>query len=181
MSNFDKASNLVRAWVDSMGGLEAVRHDYGSDLSGLIQALDDAGLLAPDVQVIRTLKELEKLDPDTVLIESDGEEVLAYRMQKSIRSLGNESMYYDSLPATVIATGAQVRAAREAIKELSEENWEYAVQVKRGESWKYTYESWSTRWQGSYSVQEARAKRDHPGEETRIVRRRVSEPEVVNE
>ena len=76
----------------------------------------DLPRLALDVRIIRTLEELEKLDPDTVLIESDGEEVLAYRMQKSIRSLGNESMYYDSLPATVIATGAQVRAAREAME-----------------------------------------------------------------
>ena len=49
MSNFEKASNLASKWVESMGGLEAVRHDYRSDLSGLIQALDDAGLLAPDL------------------------------------------------------------------------------------------------------------------------------------
>ena len=49
MSNFDKANDLASKWVESMGGLEAVRHDYGSDLSGLIQALDDAGLLMPDL------------------------------------------------------------------------------------------------------------------------------------
>lgn len=48
MSNFEKASNLATEWVESMGGLEAIRHDYGSDLSGLMQALDDAGLLAQD-------------------------------------------------------------------------------------------------------------------------------------
>ena len=49
MSNFEKASNLASEWVESMGGLEAVRHDYGSDLSGLMQALEDAGLLMPDL------------------------------------------------------------------------------------------------------------------------------------
>lgn len=70
-----------------------------------------------EFQIIRTLEELEKLDPDTVLIESDGEEVFAYRMQVSIGSLGNESMYYDSFPAAIIATGDQVRSAREAMEE----------------------------------------------------------------
>ena len=49
MSNFEKSCKLASEWVDSMGGLEAVRHDYGSDLSGLMQALEDAGLLMPDM------------------------------------------------------------------------------------------------------------------------------------
>ena len=49
MSNFKKANKLASEWIDSMGGLESVRHDYGSNLSGLIQALDDAGLLMPDM------------------------------------------------------------------------------------------------------------------------------------
>jgi len=49
MSNLNKANNLASEWVESMGGLEAIRHDHGSDLSGLMQALDDAGLLAPDL------------------------------------------------------------------------------------------------------------------------------------
>lgn len=49
MSNLAKAHAVTGEWVDSMGGLEAIRHDYDSDLSGLLQALDDAGLLAPDL------------------------------------------------------------------------------------------------------------------------------------
>ena len=49
MSNFEKSCKLASEWVDSMGGLEAVRHDYGSDLSGLMQALEDAGLLMSDM------------------------------------------------------------------------------------------------------------------------------------
>lgn len=49
MSNLDKANTLAGEWVDSMGGLEAIRHDYGSDLSGLMQALEAAGLLMPDL------------------------------------------------------------------------------------------------------------------------------------
>lgn len=47
------------------------------------------------------------------------------------------------------------------------------------DGWEYTYESWDIRWQDSEDVQRVRAYRDHPGEETRIVRRLVSEPEVM--
>ena len=49
MSNLDKANSVAHEWVESMSGLEAIRHDHGSDLSGLVQALDDTGLLAPDL------------------------------------------------------------------------------------------------------------------------------------
>ena len=64
---------------------------------------------------------------------------------------------------------------------LGRMTYEYSVQVKRSAGWEYTYELWDNRWQDSYAVQEVRAQHDHPGEETRIVRRRVSQPEVINE
>ena len=90
----------------------------------------------------------------------------------------------DEYASWVEASGSDktlIAAAPELAQALAEETYEYAVQVKRGDGWEYTYESWDNRWQGSYSVQEVRAQRDHPGEETRIVRRRVSPPEVINE
>ena len=67
------------------------------------------------------------------------------------------------------------------VDEVGRITYEYAVQVKRSDGWEYTYELWDNRWQDSYAVQEVRAQRDHPDEETRIVRRRVSQPEVINE
>lgn len=67
------------------------------------------------------------------------------------------------------------------VDEVGRITYEYAVQVKRSDGWEYTYELWDNRWQDSYAVQEVRAQRDHPGEETRIVCRRVSQPEVINE
>lgn len=113
MSNFEKANDLASKWVESMGGLEAVRHDYGSDLSGLMQALDDAGLLAPDVRIIRKLEELEKLDPDT-LVGTHGEIV------STTFGVGHilATAYLDDLmfPMVVIATGDQVRDAREVME-----------------------------------------------------------------
>ncbi|CQD05075.1 Gp58 [Corynebacterium striatum] len=57
--------------------------------------------------------------------------------------------------------------------------WEYAVQYLTPDGWKYSRPSWENRWQDSEAVQEVRALRDHPGEETRLVRRLVSQPEVM--
>ena len=112
MSNFKKANKLASEWVESMGGLEAVRHDYGSDLSGLMQALEDAGLLMPDMQIIHTVEELEALDPDTAVISA--ENGAAYYV-KNLADRHTKTFLY--VPAVVIASGAQVRAAREAMEE----------------------------------------------------------------
>ena len=57
--------------------------------------------------------------------------------------------------------------------------WEYAVQYLTPDGWKYSRPSWGIRWQDSEAVQEVRAHRDHPGQETRIVRRLVGQPEVM--
>ena len=54
---------------------------------------------------------------------------------------------------------------------------EYAVQVLRSGGWQYSREEDDFRWQG-LAVQMVRADRDHPGEETRLVRRYVTEPEA---
>ncbi|HCG2974017.1 TPA: hypothetical protein NJV08_002201 [Corynebacterium striatum] len=59
--------------------------------------------------------------------------------------------------------------------------WEYAVQYLTPDGWKYSRESWDNRWQESEAVQEVRAHRDHPGQETRLVRRLASQPEVMEE
>ena len=58
-------------------------------------------------------------------------------------------------------------------------HWEYAVQYKTPDWWKYSRPSWENRWQDSEAVQEVRAYRDHPGQETRLVRRLVTQPEVM--
>lgn len=49
MTNLNKANSLTHEGVESMGGLEAIQHGHDSDLSGLMQALEDAGLLMPDL------------------------------------------------------------------------------------------------------------------------------------
>ena len=114
MSNFKKAINLASEWVESMGGLDNISYRYGDDVSGLVQAIDDAGLLMSDVQIIRTVKELEGLDPDAVTVDNE-------------ETIENANMWLDDsgkpypyderfLPAAVLATGAQFRAALEAME-----------------------------------------------------------------
>ena len=49
MSNLEKAYKLASEWVDSMGGLDNISYIFGDDVSGLVQAFHDEGLLAPDL------------------------------------------------------------------------------------------------------------------------------------
>ena len=49
MSNFKKANKLASEWIDSMGGLDNIHYIFGDDVSGLMQAFRDEGLLAPDL------------------------------------------------------------------------------------------------------------------------------------
>ena len=64
-----------------------------------------------DLQIIRTVEELEALDPDTVVISSENGEVYYV---KRLTDIHVKSFLY--VPAVVVATGTQVRAAREAME-----------------------------------------------------------------
>lgn len=103
MSNFARA---IKALID-VG--EYIDHLEAS--TAYVTALEAAGLLAPDVRIIRTQEELEALDPDTLVVSDDNGE--AY-YAKSLTGLHVKTYFY--VPAVVIASGAQVRAAREAME-----------------------------------------------------------------
>ncbi|MGP9760933.1 hypothetical protein [Corynebacterium sp. AOP12-C2-36] len=75
-------------------------------------ALDDAGCLAPDLQIIRTPAELEALDPDT-LVEKPG--TVTRTARQAINVAGHWGVGA-VLPAVVVATGSHVRACREALE-----------------------------------------------------------------
>ena len=111
MSNFYRAVealNDVGEYIDYMEGNIAY-----------VTALEAAGLLAPDVQVIRTQKELEALareDADAIVLAS---EAGAARSVKSLCMMYRLKVEW-GLPAVVIASGAQVRAAREAMEKDNE-------------------------------------------------------------
>ena len=69
-------------------------------------------------------------------------------------------------------------------KAIAEETYEYSAQVKRGENWETCtnsethIEEW---WADKDDAERAAVRRKEQGRKTRIVRRRVSPPEVINE
>ena len=109
MSNFEKAVEVLR---------EAYREPSMSPVHAcdiMATALEAAGLLAPDVQIIRTQEGLEALareDADAIVLASEAGAVRTVRALAAMHRLG--SVW--GLPAVVIASGNQVRAAREAME-----------------------------------------------------------------
>ena len=109
MSNFEKSVEVLR---------EAYREPSMSPVHAcdiMANALEAAGLLMPDLQIIRTQKELEALelvDADAIAVASEAGAVRTVRALAAMHRLG--SVW--GLPAVVIATGTQVRAAREAME-----------------------------------------------------------------
>ena len=74
-------------------------------------------------------------------------------------------------------------AAPELAQALAEETYEYAVQAKTGSKWEYMQDGFfRDAWFSELRKAKAGARELRSiGKETRIVRRRVSPPEVVNE
>ena len=65
-------------------------------------------------QIIRTLTDLESIDPDTILSDSAG----PYTADDAVDAIyEDDDEGRDYLPAVVLATGDQARAARQALKE----------------------------------------------------------------
>lgn len=111
MSNLEKAAQVV---YESCYG----RNLHPGQVSSIVRGLDDAGLLAPDAQVIRTQEELEELDPDTCTLDKYGDFDFAKAwLDENGRMFEGHA---DFLPAVAFVTGAQVRAAREAMEQGNE-------------------------------------------------------------
>ena len=90
-------------------------HSVDMDMYHVARKLLEAELLAPYMQVIRTPEELEELelnDADAIVLASEAGVVRTVRALAAMHRLG--SVW--GLPAVVIATGEQVRAAREAME-----------------------------------------------------------------
>lgn len=110
-------TNFYRA----VKALEEADEFHGAmvDNEAYVRALQVAGLLVPDVQVIRTQAELETLelnDADAIALAGAAGAVRTVRALAAMHRLGSDWC----LPAAVVATGAQVRAAREAMETSNE-------------------------------------------------------------
>ena len=111
MSNFDRAVKALND-VD-----EAI--DHLADNEAYVTALEAAGILAPDVQIIRTPEQLEELaqkDPNAVVLAGH---VGVPRPACTLYEMHKAGQRW-TLPAVVIATGTQVREAREAMEKDNE-------------------------------------------------------------
>ena len=76
--------------------------------------LADAGLLTPDPQIVRTFEEVLALSPDTVMIDSDNDTAMPHDyIGPDGEAVG---IFIRDLPAVVVASGEQVRAARRALE-----------------------------------------------------------------
>ena len=86
--------------------------------------------------------------------------------------------------AALDAATAMGKAEQAYEQALAEETWEYSAQVKRGESWETCtnsethLEEW---WADKDNAEWAAGRLQEQGHKTRLVRRRVSPPEVVSE
>lgn len=110
MSNFDRAVEVLR---------EAYREPSMSPVHAcdiMVDALQAAGLLTPDVRVIRTLEELRKFDEYTVFMNDWGDLFDVNNVQAGMNQ--EDFLYY--FPCAVVASGAQVRSAREAMEQDNE-------------------------------------------------------------
>ena len=111
MSNFDRAVKALNDVDEAIGHL--------ADNEAYVTALEAAGLLAPDARIIRTPEELEALareEPGAIVLAGETGVVRTARALCELRQL----VYAWGLPAVVIASGAQVRAAREAMEKDNE-------------------------------------------------------------
>ena len=111
MNTYDRAVKALND-VD-----EAI--DHLADNEAYVTALEAAGMLAPDVQIVRTMEEIEELareDANAIVLASEAGAVRTARVLWEMNRSG--AMW--GLPAVVIATGAQVRAAREAMEVINE-------------------------------------------------------------
>ena len=111
MSNFDRAVEALND-VDVIYGALVGNENYAT-------VLEERGLLAPDVQVVRTPEELEALARDDAAAIALASETGVVRTARTLWELHRLGSVW-GLPAVVIATGTQVRAAREAMEESNE-------------------------------------------------------------
>lgn len=114
MTNTYRAAKIIK---DALGLLEVSADTIAYELA-------KAGLLAPEPQIIRTREELAALDPDTMLEDTDGSTYVAQEAQKNPSDL---DLYADDLPAVVIATGDEYRAAMQALAEADREPPPYVL------------------------------------------------------
>lgn len=104
MTNIDRAVRVLHESLDRIWGYDAP--DWADDIAA---DLRDAGIITPEPRIIRTREELAALDPSTAVTNGP-------MIQAAVTAVPFHEIGLFTLPAAVIATGDQVRAARQALE-----------------------------------------------------------------
>ena len=112
IKNTYRAAKIIK---DAFGLLEVSADTIAYELA-------KAGLLAPEPQIIRTVEELAALDPSTLLATRGLVAALPLEILWLLDSPPESVLSHDDLlPAVVVATGNQSRAAQQALAEADGE------------------------------------------------------------
>ena len=116
----DRKSEIIKELETHIKEVEGLHYTKIAAVNDLVNSAYRAPReLEESPRIIRTQKELEALemeDADAVVVASEAGAVRTVRALAAMHRLG--SVW--GLPAVIIATGAQVRAAREAMEETNE-------------------------------------------------------------
>ena len=116
----DRKSEIIKELETHIKEVEGLHYTKIAAVNDLVNSAYRAQReVEESPRIIRTQKELEALemeDADAVVVASEAGAVRTVRALAAMRRLG--SVW--GLPAVIIATGAQVRAAREAMEETNE-------------------------------------------------------------
>ena len=111
----DRKSEIVKELESHIKEVEGLHYTKIAAVNDLVNSAYRAKRELDSPRIIRTVEELEALDPDAVTINNAG------AIERVDNWLGESGKPYPlskwHLPAVVIATGAQVRAAREAMEQ----------------------------------------------------------------
>ena len=111
----DRKSEIIKELESHIKEVEGLHYTKIAAVNDLVNSAYRAKRELDSPRIIRTAEELEALDPDAVTINNAG------AIERVDNWLGESGKPYPlskwHLPAVVIATGAQVRAAREAMEQ----------------------------------------------------------------
>ena len=115
-TNIDRAAEVL--WLPEPHLSTSECDDQARELA---QALADAGLLTTTPTIIRTVEELEALDPDTLLIRSAQDWADPQIPMLATEWASDWEIEPDRIfPLAIIAPGEQVRAAHKALEKETE-------------------------------------------------------------
>lgn len=109
MTNIDRAAGIIQQMAHPPAPSDPA---VGSEIAPV---LADDGLLMPDPTIIRTVAEMDALDPDTMLVSEDWDGLLSagFCQNGGRQAISHEHCF----PVAVSAPADQVRAAYKALEE----------------------------------------------------------------